>query len=329
MEINISIAVVLALALNGVGVAACDTGQNGRAPQSASQKNEPKVKPTPVMTGTPVRVEKRAMNDGMKVLAEGAYGNVSEAFVAIVYDVEGYAALRALAGNLPEVNADFFRTHAVVGAFLGTRSTGGYGVQITREASGALRITESTPPRDAMTTQALTAPFKIVSVPVNGEGSPALRLGEAWRSAARLYRVKEGAFTSSGGITGRGERFKLEGDLRVARLGKLITLAFELKGAGGNRPRNLSATATGLAKDDGSFSISPLDAGTLVAPPNGGLQATGQLTENGERLSLKFTSLPSRASDSFSGTGSLEAFALAGPRGDFHVGTDALNVGLK
>jgi len=185
------------------------------------------------------------------------------------------------------------------------------------------------PPKDAIRTQALTAPFKIVSVPAGGEQSLALQVGEAWRDTLQLYRVKEGSFTASGGITGRSVQFRLEGDVRAARLGKLVTVAFDLKGAGGSSPRHLSATTTGLAKDDGSFSITHLDAGTLVAPPNGGLQVTGQLTENGERLSLKFNSLPSRASDSFSGTGNLEAFAVAGPSGNFRVGADALNASLK
>jgi len=312
VEIKISIAVVLALALNGVGVAACDAGQNGNAPQSASQKNEPKVKPTPVMTGTPVRVEKRAMNDGMKVLAEGAYGNVSEAFIAVVRDAEGYAALRALAGNLPEVNADLFRTHAVVAAFLGTRTTGGYKVNITREANNALRISEAAPPQGAITTQALTAPFKIVSVPVNDGNSLVLQTGEVWQSASRPYNVKEGEFVSAGGIAGLKEQFRLEGNLHVARLGNLITISFALKSAERGKPRSLMTLATGITKDDGSFTIPRLDAGTLIDSPNGGLQAAGQLTDNGESFSLKFTPLPSRASDSFSGTGNLEAFAVAG-----------------
>jgi len=309
VKINISIAVVLALALNGAGVAACDVGQNKNAPQSASQKNEPKVKPTPVMTGTPVRVEKRATNDEMKVLAEGAYGNVSEAFIAVVRDAEGYAALRALAGNLQEVDTDFFMTQAVVAAFLGTRSTGGYKVNITREANNALRISETAPPQGAITTQALTAPFKIVSVPVNDESPLVMQASETWQTASRPFSVREGEFTSSGGIAGRKEQFKLEGNLRVARLGNLITFTFALKSAEGGKPRSLMTLATGITKDDGSFTIPRLDASTLVDSPNSGLRATGQFAGDGNNLTLTFEPLPTNIADGFSGAGRLEALA--------------------
>ena len=301
---------IVAVLSNGGSASGCNAKRGSVVNQNvAAGKNNA---PSPVTSPVAQEDKNQVAGVNMKTLVVGAYGEIEQPFVAVVRDAETYAALRELVKELPAMDASLFAENVVVAAFLGTRSTGGYGVNITREGGSALSVSETTPPKGAMTSQALTAPFKVVSIPVNDEESPALQLGEAWHSVSRLYRVKEGSFTSSGGITGRGEQFKLEGDLRVARLGKLMTIAFELKGAGGNRPRDLSATATGLAKDDGGFSIARLDAGTLVAPPNGGLQATGQLTENGERLSLKFTPLPSRASDSFSGTGTLEAFAVAG-----------------
>jgi len=301
---------IVAVLSNGGSASGCNAKRGSVVNQNVAAGKS--SAPSPVTSPVAQEDKNQVAGVNMKTLVVGAYGEIEQPFVAVVRDAETYAALRELVGALPEMNESDFSKHVVVAAFLGTRSTGGYGVNITREGGSALSVSETTPPKGAMTSQALTAPFKVVSIPVNDEESPALQLGEAWHSVSRLYRVKEGSFTSSGGITGRGEQFKLEGDLRVARLGKLMTIAFELKGAGGNRPRDLSATATGLAKDDGGFSIARLAAGTLVAPPNGGLQATGQLTENGERLSLKFTPLPSRASDSFSGTGTLEAFAVAG-----------------
>ncbi|MDQ3684565.1 MAG: protease complex subunit PrcB family protein [Acidobacteriota bacterium] len=300
-----------AVALLVGGVVGCNAKSG-----AVVNQNAPAGKGAASSTASPTarESENRATKTDMKTLAEGAYSEIEQLFVAIVRDAETYAALRELVGALPEMNKSDFSKQVVVAAFLGTRSTGGYSVQIMCEANGSIVVSEMPPPKDAMTSQALTAPFKIVSVPVNEEESPALQLGETWRSASRLYRVREGSFTSSGGITGRSEQFKIEGDLRVARLGKLVTLAFELKGAGGSIPRGLSTTATGLAKDDGFFAILRLDAGTLVAQPNGGLEAIGRLVENDRRLVLAFRPLPSpsRTSDSFIGSGTFEAFAVAG-----------------
>lgn len=301
------------------GASGCNAKQGTTADQNAPAEKRgtsPMALPTASPTASPTaRVEgDRSMITDIKTLAEGASSGIEQPFVAVARDAETYAALSALVGALPAMDdSSFMKNVIVVAAFLGTRPTGGYGVQITRGANGSIAVAETKPPKDAMTTQALTTPFKIVSVPSSGDQAPALQLGETWRDTLRLYRVREGSFTASGGITGRSEQFRLEGDVRAARLGKLVTVALDLKGAGGSSPRGLSAATTGLAKGDGSFSITHLDAGTLVAPPNGGLQVTGQLDENGGRLSLKFTSLPSRASDSFSGTGNLEAFAVITP----------------
>ncbi len=72
--------------------------------------------------------ENRATNTDMKILAEGAYSEIEQPFVAVVRDAETYAVLRELVGALPEMSESDFSKHVVIAAFLGTRSTGGYSV---------------------------------------------------------------------------------------------------------------------------------------------------------------------------------------------------------
>ncbi len=67
---------------------------------------------------------------------------------------------------LPSVD---FAKQMVVGVFLGTRPTGGYGVEIVRATmmGGGLRVefVETAPRPDAITAQVLTAPYHLVAVP--------------------------------------------------------------------------------------------------------------------------------------------------------------------
>jgi hypothetical protein len=261
------------------------------------------------------------MSDALKVVAEGRYGKVPDAFVAVVRDAETYAALRGLAAELPSLGADFFESNLIVAAFLGTRNTGGYGVQITRGANGIIRVTETTPQKGALTTQALTAPFKAVSMATNGEANPQatvrLELDEAWKKMLRPYRVKDGAFESSGGFAGRSQKFSLEGELHSMGLDKLVTLVFNLRGTGGveagGRPRTLQTVATGIVDAQGGLRIPRLETGALVDAPNGGLRAAIQFSNNQDNFSLAFEPLPVNISDSFQGQGKLNATATAPP----------------
>jgi hypothetical protein len=70
--------------------------------------------------------------------------------------------------NAPLPAVDFSR-EMVVGVFLGSRPTGGYGVEIVRAIgnSGALVVeyVESAPSRDAITAQILTAPYHLAAIP--------------------------------------------------------------------------------------------------------------------------------------------------------------------
>jgi hypothetical protein len=73
--------------------------------------------------------------------------------------------------NAPLPAVDFSR-EMVVGVFLGTRPTAGYGVEIVRAIGNSstlvVEYVEAAPPRDAITAQILTAPFHLAAMPKHG-----------------------------------------------------------------------------------------------------------------------------------------------------------------
>lgn len=311
------IVLLLSLGLNGAGAAGCGTKRN-EAHQNVNQsKNN---SPANINAGnnnaavepTPGRVEE-TVSDEVKVLAGGAYGKVNDAFVVVVRDAEAYAALRELVNDLPQADADFFKKNIVVAAFLGQRRTGGYGVEIALAENNRLRVSSTSPPAGSMTTQALTAPFKVVSVPDLEHRSLKIEVGPTWNNETRPYRVSSGDFMTGGGFAGRIERLQLAGDIRVSRLGRLATFVFDLKSSGGAQTRSLQNVATGVVGSDGNISGAVVDPGALVDFPRSALAIKGRFTLNEDKLSLSFESLPSNVSDGYSGQGKLEAAATAPP----------------
>jgi hypothetical protein len=305
------IVALLSLIANGAAAAGCGTGAQQQRQQSAQQNgqsNDPHVERLP----TPPPAEKGNVNSDIKILTQGAHNLVSEAFIAVARDAETYQELRGLDDNLPILSADAFQGTAVVAAFLGQRRTGGYGVEITRSADGALRISESRPPQGAMTTQVLTTPYKIVSVPIENERSLQLDLGPTWRAEQRSYQITSGEFTMSGGFAGRSENIKLQGGFSTLRHATLATFIFDVKGTGGTKPRELKEVATGMVRENGAVSLARFNAGSLVEPPANLLKAKGQFTAQENELTLEFESLPSTVADGYQGTGRLAAKA-SGP----------------
>lgn len=297
------VVVMLLMTLNGASAPACGDGQKVEAPKQGNAAATP----------TAPRAEEKVLGGEIKTLAEGSYGRVNDAFLVVARDPEVYAELRKLAGELPELGADFFKTGAVVGAFLGTRRSGGYGVEVARDGEGSVRVAEKSPPPGAMTTQALTSPFKVVSVPSGDWQALQVHPAGAWGKSSRPYRVTGGEFTTGGGIAGRTEQLRLEGGLRVMRRGALATLVFDIKGTGGKAGRSLTGAATGVVRPDGGVTIPLLDAGALVDHPRSPLRATGRFGDGEGKLTLVFESLPSRVADGFGGLGKLEAEATGPP----------------
>ena len=253
----------------------------------------------------------------MKVLAEGFHSSITDPFIAVARDAETYAELTRLDNSLPNLDAEFFKSSAVIAAYLGTRNTGGYGVEIRREgtpgvdypspARAVIHVAEKAPGKDVMVSQIITSPFKVVSIPVDNVPPLVLSLDLAWRKKQQLYRVTSGSFTMSGGFAGTSEQFVPHGEILVMRAGGLASFYISLAGSGATKERFLADFATGTIQTNGQITISRLSAGSFVAMPNSGLKASVTFTANDGRVRLNLSSLPSMIADGYQGQGSLEA----------------------
>ena len=113
-----------------------------------------------------------AANQGdvpIRTVDKGTQSGVDAARTVVARTPEEWTAVwRAHAPEKPAPAVDFTR-EMIVGVFLGTRPTAGYGVEIAgaREDAGGLVVQyrEGSPPRDAMTAQVLTMPYHLVAVP--------------------------------------------------------------------------------------------------------------------------------------------------------------------
>jgi hypothetical protein len=247
----------------------------------------------------------------LKVLAEGFQSAIKTPFVALVRDADTYAALTNLDGNLPKLDDEFFKTKVVVAAFLGERNTGGYSVEISRDAAG-IRVMEKKPGKDMMVTQMITSPFKIVAVEGVSSAPVWLALDDAWQARMPFFHVTNARFTMSGGIAGTGEEFSLGGAIGVLRAGNLATLQFRLIAPATTKRRALIEHATGVVGSNNNIKISRMSADSFIDPPNTGLQADGMFSDGGKKLWLNLLSRPSKIADGYSGQGSVEA-GLATP----------------
>jgi hypothetical protein len=250
-----------------------------------------------------------------KVLAEGFHSPIDHPFVGVFRDAQTYSALTKLDNELPELDEEFFKSHAVIAAFLGTRNTGGYGVEIRHDANldaeypppkrKVIHIAERSPGKGVMVPQMITAPFQVVSIAVSGVPPLYLSLDYAWRQPLRLYRVRSGSFTMSGGFAGTTEQFQPHGEILILRADKLITFYITMAGSGARKERYLTEFVTGVLQLNDQITITKMSAASFVDTPNSGLKATGSLSAS--KLSLHFVSLPSMIADGYQGEGSVEA----------------------
>jgi PrcB C-terminal len=245
---------------------------------------------------------------GIKELAEGFHSKITKPFVAVVRDVETYAALTRLDENLPKLEADFFKENVLLAAFLGERRTGGYSVEITASPVD-INVFEKKPGKDVMVPQMITSPFKIVAL--QGVSNAAVRLNlfvdDAWRQQMQFYRVTSGRFRMSGGIAGTSEEFGLEGPVAVMREGNLASFSFRIVGSGTRKRRLLMEYATGVIDGENKIQINRMSADSLVDSPNSGLAGTATFSEENRKLTLSLISRPSLIADGYSGQGTIEA----------------------
>jgi hypothetical protein len=262
-----------------------------------------------------------ASTNEFKVLAEGFHSSVTYPFVAVVRDAETYAELTKLDSSVPPLDTEFFRGNAVIAAYLGTRNTGGYGVEIRREgtpgvdypspARAVISIAEKMPGKDVMVPQMVTSPFKIVSVRVNGMAPLFLSLDVVWRKQQQMYRIASGSFTMTGGFIGTSEQFAPHGEILVMRAGNLASYSISLAASGATRERFLADFATGTVQTDGRININSLSADLFVDKPNSGLKAIGSFQSGENKMFLDLRSLPTMVADGYQGQGHLEANLVA------------------
>ena len=105
----------------------------------------------------------------MRVVERGDFSAVEEPRQVAVQSAADWAALwRRHAPDRPQPTVDFSR-ETVIAVFLGSRPTGGFGVEVAAHARRRRRADSELPrresPRDAITTSVLTFPFAIVAVP--------------------------------------------------------------------------------------------------------------------------------------------------------------------
>jgi hypothetical protein len=108
-------------------------------------------------------------NAAMRTIARGSQSNIDAPRQSVVRTQGEWEALwRAHDYDKPAPTVDFSK-EMVVAVFMGSRPTGGYGVEITSvaERNGALVVSyrERSPSPGAIAAQVLTFPFHIVAVP--------------------------------------------------------------------------------------------------------------------------------------------------------------------
>jgi hypothetical protein len=104
----------------------------------------------------------------VRSLDRGTRSDIVVARQVTIRDQDAWAALwqeHAAARPRPAVD---FSSEMVVGVFLGTRPTAGYGAEIVgyrgADSDVVIQYRESAPPRGAITAQVLTSPFHLVVV---------------------------------------------------------------------------------------------------------------------------------------------------------------------
>jgi len=245
-------------------------------------------------------------NAEIKIIAEDAYGTIETPFVFVARSKETYAQMQMFVENLPPNSEIDFGKIAVIAAFAGTKNTGGYSVSI-RQTVDKIVVEVIEPPKDAMTTDALTMPFQVALVPVEEEKSLPLEVSANWKSAVQTYKITSGEFESSGGFAGTLKKFSAEGTIGVLSFGDYATLIFNLSGKGANKNMRLTETASGVMKE-GKINLERLDAGSFSEGPKPPLKVSGTLS--GGKLSLMFEPLPTKIADGFQASGKIEAVKI-------------------
>lgn len=288
---------LLTVVLSGALISAC----------ARNVDHAPDTLPAPATPGGNSQAEKE-MND-LIVLAERNFP-APDGFVVLARDAKTYGVLRNVLSGLPDRGPDFFKSHAVVGGFLGQRRTSGYRVEITRPAVGTIRIAEVAPAREDIVQMVLTAPFKVVELPIPEDKPLSLILDESWRHTAVRYQVTSGELVIKSASSNSKEQLDLDGMIELMQFESLATVVFDLEGMGQATPRSLQGVATGVKTAEGRIAIDRYDSSAESANVSLPLKVIAELGSDGKQISLSFDSDQVENGDRIEVTGKLKANAL-------------------
>lgn len=281
--------------------------------QTRQNKNVKKTNQPPIDNRQKISERKPPIfvsdDDGanVKTLAEGTISGAAMPFVFTARSPETFAELQNLIKNLPSEDIDFNKT-AVVAAFAGTKNTGGYSVDIEKNAD-KVSIKVAAPPKNAMVTQMITSPYKVALVEIERENSLNLDLSADFSNAVKNYRVTSGEFEFSGGIAGTRKKFQAQGTIGVLRFGEYVTLMFNLTGKGGDGGRKLNEAASGAIKD-GKINVARVEAGDFIDRPHPPLVAAGTLSSGKLSLAFEPDVRGYVVNDGYAGGGKIEAVKI-------------------
>ena len=240
-----------------------------------------------------------------KVLAEGFNSSIKYPFVAVLRDVRTYDALSAEDSKLPKFDESFFKSNLIIAAFLGERPTGGSTIAIASEAGG-FTIKEQKPEKNAMVSQMITRPFKLVAIAVRPGELVRIVLDDPWESEVKLYRVG-GWFKSSKGAADTVVDLQLSGTVLSLQTVGLVTFFFAVKETGqeSRLARGLYGTFTGIIRNGREVRIRRMLTAGLIDQPYDGAQADGVLGQDRSELDLTFSSLTSPSSNGYRAKGNI------------------------
>jgi hypothetical protein len=109
----------------------------------------------------------------IRSLKKGAFSGIREVKQEVIKNAEAWEKLwkqhTTAAGGADNIPAVDFSKEMVVAVTMGSKRTGGYAIEIVaaeaQDKALKISVKKSSPPPDAMTIQALTAPFHFVAVP--------------------------------------------------------------------------------------------------------------------------------------------------------------------
>jgi hypothetical protein len=238
-----------------------------------------------------------------KTLATGNQSKVEKPFIFIARDAATYAELQKLVEGLPATAEIDFSANAVVAGFAGTKTTGGFSVDMKNDQN-KVAINIRKPGKEMMVTQMITSPYKVVLVPVSENIAVLTTLSDDFSAVTENYTVSIGDFGFSGGFAGRQKKFTADGKIQVLIYENLATFVFDLIGKETEAKRQLAETASGTLKD-GKINLARLDAGSFADNPHPPFAVAGTLINS--KLTLTFEPLPTNIADGYIGRGNLEA----------------------